>query len=475
MVFLHPNDEDWPGMKPKTQEKRVTPSSQAKDSRDGPNDSHGSKSPPRRFEHRSAPLVSQDDLFLRQVLSEDDPPYSSNHSSHRQSVGLSDDHRDRGRDTNNKRNKDVVPINDSRTRSRPYDDVSYLGVKKPTVSMHSPNDHIQNQRVVCFIVFLTRVNTEAKDFQVSGAKRKFSEDLDTLADAFSTKSNSLGDRHRNNSHQRDAPGTNSLAILPTPIQTGSFASRLSLDTSGILLQSKSNQGHEEIVSLFRELSRLAAEATEDAVSQARDDKKLKAFTELSSMLSKVSSKAAAAVTSPLADILLRHAQVKQRTEDNIKAISMVWNKALDLFTADIFRTVELILVDAVKKITDAADLANKSVHPHFASTSQGHHGELAISETTGRSSNDRTRIPSSESRSKKEGEMDFRRDQKRRRVPDASPSPTLAQPIVKVEQSMHEILSQMKTKIDEQAQSLHRLTKENNELKASLLQQPVAT
>lgn len=206
--------------------------------------------------------------------------------------------------------------------------------------------------------------------------------------------------------------------------------------------------------------------------QARDDKKLKAYTELSSMLSKTSSNVSTAITPTLADILLRHAQSKQRTEDNITAISGVWNKVFDLLASDISRTVDSMLAGAVKKVTEAADLASQSILSE-ASTWIEKQQQERLADASGKLCEDHVRNHFSNYRVIKEGEMDSRRDPKRRRVSNISPSPdimyTPVKSIVKMEQSMHEILSQMKSKIDEQAQSLHELVKENNEVCFSFL------
>ncbi|KAG6818135.1 hypothetical protein H0H87_000040 [Tephrocybe sp. NHM501043] len=459
--FLHPGDEDWPGLKPRPQEKRAIPSSSHKDSRDGTTDDRAN-TPSRRVEPRSGPLVSQEDLFLRKLLSEDEQPYLSSSQARRQ---FSDDNRDRGRDT--KRNKDAASRNNSKNRSRRYDDFSYLGVKKPTASIHSPNANTQRLRVVRFIYFSFLAIDLIEGLQVSGTKRKFSEDLD--APTPKVKSNS-----------QDAPITTDSAVS-TAFNTGASVSGLQLDAPSNLPRSNFGQ---EVVSMFRELSRsadtsslcqwhstthicvrLAAQATEDAVSQARDDRKLKVYTDLSSLLSKISPKAAAAVTSPLADILLQYAQGKQRAEDNLKALSVVWAKAFDMLTGDISRAVDVTLAEAVKKIVDTAELAKKSVILH-PSTLQEQHAE-ASSGCYG----DHIRSTTSEPRHLKETDLSSKRDQKRRRISDISPPPeiklTPAQPVVKVEQNIHEILSQMKAKIDEQAQSLHKLTKENNAVRHS--------
>ncbi|KAF8228186.1 hypothetical protein L208DRAFT_1404222 [Tricholoma matsutake] len=74
---------------------------------------------------------------------------------------------------------------------------------------------------------------------------------------------------------------------------------------------------------------LCHKATQDLEDQAREEKRLKAYTELASTLSKVSASAANLVMPALADILLKHAQCKQRADDNFKSIAKVWEEVFD--------------------------------------------------------------------------------------------------------------------------------------------------
>lgn len=245
--FLHPDDAGWPGLKPKPQEKRVTPSSSHRDVRDGlPNKPPAPSSPPRRFEPRAAPLLSQDDLFLKKLLTEDDPIAVPHNQTGRQ-VGFLDDHRDRG--TDNKRSKDDVLRNDNRNRSqRPYEDFSYLGVKRPTSSANASSAYTRKAYLVGLpCVFTGIVRTEQR--QASGTKRKLSEDLDPPGSSIKPNSQTQ-DRHRS------SPLRNTSSVIPNvcemPISPCSFTSGIRLEAANSPTLSDQRQ---QVVSLFRELSR----------------------------------------------------------------------------------------------------------------------------------------------------------------------------------------------------------------------------
>ncbi|KAG6850228.1 hypothetical protein H0H93_016075 [Arthromyces matolae] len=382
----------WPGMKPK-QDKDTT-LSLARSVTDG-KDTLPNK-PASRDSTRSAPLLSQDDLFLKKVQEEEEEDLRAR----RQSVA-NDYHHDRGGRSGNDRTR-------NESRNRQYDDHSFLGVKKPTNSFSSRDADFK------------------KSNTVSGTKRRYSE---------ASKAGDL-----------DVPDRSEL------IDASSSNSGIK---SGL-----SERRQAEAVLLFRDISRLVCQTAEDAISHAKDDKKLKAFTELSSMLSKASPKGPNSVATTLADIHLRHAQGKQRMENNLKAISELWNKAYELFAKDMSCSIDSMLGDAMKKITEATNIAHSSILSD-ASKMQQRNKVSSTSETKG------DLYGNEVTKGVKEDAMNSRRDQKRRRIsdieriPDIQPSPMT--PKVKAEPNMYEILDQMKFKIDEQAETLHKLTKENNE------------
>ncbi|KAG6832399.1 hypothetical protein H0H92_002667 [Tricholoma furcatifolium] len=290
--------------------------------------------------------------------------------------------------------------------------------------------------------------SQTNPFQVSGTKRKHPDEQDASSSKPATELN--------------APMGHASA---PPVIDG--VSSLEIKTDVHLL--RPNQRQEEIISLFQELSRLTNQTIEDAAQQARDDKKLKAYTELSSTLSQISPQGPTAVAPTLADILLRNVQSKQRTENNLKAITEIWNKVFTALMTDISRSVDFKLEEAVQKIGGAAEHAAAGLQ-FLTSTPKKKHGsrELDTQEsTTAKVPRDHRSDFSFEPREMKEDDSDSSR-QKRRCFSNisrsSSPRGSLGHSRIKMEQSMQEILNQMKNKIDEQAQTLQKLTKENNEV-----------
>ncbi|KAF5381007.1 hypothetical protein D9615_003934 [Tricholomella constricta] len=289
-------------------------------------------------------------------------------------------------------------------------------------------------------------------------KRKRMDDPDDSSHCTTRTSPHLGDRARSRSDHRETSSINPL-IIPN---NATFASG-----TGIMPPAGPLPTEER-----RDPSRLSSEVAQDAETQARDDKKLKAYTELSSTLAKVSSTAAAAVMPTLADILLRHAQGKQRAEDNLNALSGVWNQAFELFATEISHVVDAELEGALKKIREQAGLMHKSVllrtSTPMPTLQRTDVFSSELSATNCFKDDSRTHLTHAKENDT-ERKRDSKREQKRRRFSSVSPTPEakVPQSAVKLEAGVQEILNQMKTKIDTQAQSLQELAKENNELPMS--------
>ncbi|KAG5643484.1 hypothetical protein DXG03_000872 [Asterophora parasitica] len=451
---------------PKPQEKRasnVLPRDKDLPNKPRPN------SPSYRPEPRSAPLPPQDDLFLRRKLAEDE----KYEDSRRMSLAYSDrddfNDLDRGPPVRDgKRAAENSSRGGGGNSSRPYDHISYLGVRRPTGANRPANHYAQKARV-------------------TSEKRKRVDDSEQFAGDRTRSSSHLGDRPRpSNDDSLDAPLKKPL-ILP---KSASFAPATGNGTVLLTGSAPVEERVQRVVALFRDLSRLSSDVAQDAEHLARDDKKLKAYTELSSVLSKVSSTAAAAVMPTLADILLRHAQGKQRAEKNLNAIAGVWNQAVDLFVSEVSHAIDTKLGSAVKKIREEAELVHASIvlqnsTPKLGLTNTNDTFSSELAATNRFRDDNRAHRDESRAHLTPDGqatEADADRDSKRRRR-FSSPShgtrevnaPQSATLDGKLGASMQEILSQMKTKIDEQAQSLQNLMKENNELKAALDHRPSIT
>lgn len=57
----------------------------------------------------------------------------------------------------------------------------------------------------------------------------------------------------------------------------------------------------------------------------------------------------------LADILLKHAQCKQRADDNFKSIAKVWEEVFDTFVVEISHEIDVRLEEAMRKNREEAD------------------------------------------------------------------------------------------------------------------------
>jgi hypothetical protein len=175
----------------------------------------------------------------------------------------------------------------------------------------------------------------------------------------------------------------------------------------------------------------------------------------------------------LADILLKHAQYKQRAKDNAKGMAQLWAEAFDTFIVEISHAIDVKIEATMKSFCNeakdnhgalgAADssrgLKRQRSEEHLRSTSSGEHGTAKTART--------------ESEDLFAGIGQATREQKRRRFDPPLESwqkSRVIQTEVGLQSSaqseIQDILSQMKLKIDEQAQSLQKLAKENNKVGA---------
>jgi hypothetical protein len=199
---------------------------------------------------------------------------------------------------------------------------------------------------------------------------------------------------------------------------------------------------------------------------------LKAYTELASALSKVSGTAANPVMPALSDILLKHAQCKQRVDDNFKSMAKVWAEAYETFVVEISYAIDVKLEATLRTIRQEAE----NVHGALGATGSSRSLKRQRSEHFRSTS---SAEDGSENIAGKENEANFftrndgtTREQKRQRFDVIGHSLPENDRVTQTEigsqrgvrSEIQDILSQMKLKIDEQAQSLQKLAKENNEV-----------
>jgi hypothetical protein len=208
----------------------------------------------------------------------------------------------------------------------------------------------------------------------------------------------------------------------------------------------------------------------------REERKLQLFSEFSSTLSKFSATGTASVMPNLADILLRNAERKQRVDDHFKSITELWEQAFEIFMTEISHVMNAQLETTLTQIRQVGDSVCSPIETDSAGTlkrqrPQDSRSPDSVEDHGGRNGSQEDFLEKEKERSSR-NDRGTQPEHKRRRY-DAS-SPSLTETRQKVPQysteefqpSTQEILSQMKLKIDEQAQSLQKLTKENHEVKS---------
>ena len=250
--------------------------------------------------------------------------------------------------------------------------------------------------------------------------------------------------------------------------------------------SSEERGIAHIVQLFRELARfvlgnplcpvltplnirLTSEVNQLKEAQRKEEINFQTYNDIASALSQIPNMVPTNISSSLADSLLKQAQHKQNVEESFEAIGNVWLDVIDMFKTEVSRTIDQRLEIALMSIKQ------EEAHLYNSSTVKPGTSGKRWSEAS-------TASPSIDSREKGRSMdrsggtyrpiefddrflTDYRHGRtsyKRRRL--AALSPTR-----KVEESNREdlldqttLLSQMKTQIEQQAQTLENLTKENN-------------
>ena len=174
----------------------------------------------------------------------------------------------------------------------------------------------------------------------------------------------------------------------------------------------------------------------------------------------------------LADILLKHAQCKQRVDDNFKSMAEVWAEAFETFIVEVSNALDERLEATMRTIRQEAE--GMHVGPGSSRSLKRQRSENFRSTASAEDGSVNNEVKKNEV-TRNSGTM---RERKRRRfdVVGLSSSESVLATQTKIgsqrESETQDILSQMKLKIDEQAQSLQKLAKENNEVKLSFVAEP---
>ncbi|KIJ69442.1 hypothetical protein HYDPIDRAFT_106058 [Hydnomerulius pinastri MD-312] len=198
---------------------------------------------------------------------------------------------------------------------------------------------------------------------------------------------------------------------------------------------------------------------------------MKAFTELSSELSRAPPTAAMAVTPALAAVITSHAKTKDRVEDGIRELELLWKTLFTTLEDDISKVVDTRLQDAIATLHKERDDILQAMTRCTSRKGDEPRGETPISHVP--IDNWRELAP--------EGTMSFSErsavsidvvpvpsgssGQKLRRI--ASPSPSLVVPKQEEDggSSLKDVLESMKFQMDRQTRAIELLAKENQQVR----------
>jgi hypothetical protein len=113
-------------------------------------------------------------------------------------------------------------------------------------------------------------------------------------------------------------------------------------------------------------NRLCSQLVQDSCQLDKEEDKLKAFTELSSELSKAAPSTAMAVTPALAAVITSHAKSKERVAAGVRELDSLWESLLSNAVATIVKTTDINLERAIALLHKETDAALQS---HFRSYS----------------------------------------------------------------------------------------------------------
>ncbi|KAJ7685179.1 hypothetical protein DFH06DRAFT_1157713 [Mycena polygramma] len=446
--FVHPNDSNWPGLKPFVDTRLLNKSSSAgKRNKDAGRAS--APNHPAPSEGRGPALVSQSDLFLRCKVEVDD-------QSLRPDRGRTSQKEDRDRDAQRDRdrhhrdstgNYDRPPKNYARNRS--LSPIRSYTKKYGSGSENSKKSELDGSKGPAKNGGNLASNDLKRRSQVPSVVNKPTGSVDTKDDV----------------RTPGWSGHPSAEIVPkNPTSSVEIAPPLHL--------SDESRRAERLVGLFRSLARLSNQVIQNTAAQEREGQKLQTYTEISTALSKISASAATSVAPTLADIMLRHEQCKHRVEESFKALGGVWEQVFDVFVTEVAHVIDSGLQNAITTLRKESEHVVKEIAENAAGSPK--HNATADSLLPYDRKRSRIRGPAEkeneESRSGRGASRD--RDHKRRRFASRSPSP---EPHDRRsarhggDSSIEDILTQMKMKIDQQAHSLQILTKENSHVRFALL------
>lgn len=214
--------------------------------------------------------------------------------------------------------------------------------------------------------------------------------------------------------------------------------------------------------------RLCGKIVQDTCFLDREEDKLKAFTNLSSELSRAAPSTAMAATPALAAVIANHAKIRQRVEDHIRELESLWRMLFSTLEEDISKVIDSRLRKAIAALHMERDNILRTITHHSSlklladapcgETPTPHHPVDGWKETAA----ERTRTCSEQSVivdvvARANGSPD------QNHHPPASPSMLSVGP--KQEEDLRtnltDVLEGIKLQMNRQAEALQQLAKEN--------------
>ena len=208
---------------------------------------------------------------------------------------------------------------------------------------------------------------------------------------------------------------------------------------------------------------------QDSAACAREEEKLRTYSDLSSGLAKASPLATGAVAPTLAAVTINHAKYRERAQSEFKRLGHVWEDILELLVKGVFHAVDSELESTIRALKVKAQAST----PHINACTDRAGVDTSSYSRLGRSilkrKADESRPLSTKPAFVRSESPEFSHAYKRRRLSDVQRDETcdgLRQPVSELPFSVMDpdllgIVEEMKSRIDSQADALKRLREEN--------------
>ena len=189
--------------------------------------------------------------------------------------------------------------------------------------------------------------------------------------------------------------------------------------------------------VLHESTRTSSKIVQDSVNVDRENRRVDTLTDLSSTLAQVSTAATSSVAPALINAVRNHALLKDKVDGDYELLANIWEDLFDLFVKELWAVVDKAVQDGVTTLGQESDRLA---------------GQLREKER--------------ERRKRREEDTDVSdRDHKRRRI-DAGDAALFGKDRTTLPQEGGDVvtLGQLKSKLDEQAHRLEKLTRKNTDV-----------